>query len=407
MAAKTTTVAPVHAPNLSAFYKYKLPPITPGDFEFLIDLLRQGLPDLSLDRMAQSLSWTDQGSALTGSVTLYRPDPANPLTLPIVRGDRIRCRVRWAGGVYELWTMRSDAPAIQVDQGTVQITLADDLILLDSNDLDWVFRKTKRRPYGYFCHEIAALVAKRLGLPTGELVKGTVRMSLVKRKASGKDVISQAYLNEKNASGRSFILRLRDGKVEVVTITRNPILYVLAGQIQTALIGQKGGSKSPTTALTGRAHIGHGKDTKKISYTAYDRSVISKLGYVPQTKDYGLVDSHAQLRADVTRDLAAGLRLPDTVTIDHAGIPFILRGDGVQIDLPAEGYSGKNSFAFATRCDHTVSAGVYTGEWDFNFTDPFLAEQQSEATAAAARAKKRAQRARPKVTATKAKKASG
>lgn len=394
-ARKQTPVALVHAPNLTNFYNEDLPSITPGDFAFKVELLRPGLDPFPLDTMLESLDWSDEASALTGTLTLYRRDPLDPTTVPVVRGDQVKVSVTWDGKPYVLWTMRASAPQTQVDQGIVTVPLKDDLILLDANDMDWIFRKTKAKPDGFTASEITVAVAKRLGLGVGSLAPSTVKQSLVKRKASGRDVITAAWQREHQKSGRAYILRLRDQKVEVVTITQNPSIYVLGQQIQTALLAQKGGAKSPTTVLTGIAHIGKGKKAQKITYTLFDRKVVDVLGHVPATKQYGVVTSHSELRDLVTRDLAQQLRLPDTVTIDTPGIPFILRGDGAQVALPAEGYSGKNSFVFCQSADHTVQDGQYTTEFVFGYTDPVVAELNAEAKAAAARANKSATRNQP------------
>lgn len=394
-----SATAQARTPDLNRYYRNNLPPIHPGEYEFDLTLLRPQLPALSLNPMVEILSWVDEQAILSGSITAKRPDPESPPTLPVERGHLVRCRVRWGDTTFGLWTMRASSPQIQVDTGDLTVALQDDMALLDAGGQDWIFRTTKHRTFGYFADDIAHTVARRLGVGIGALAKGTVRQTLIKRNATGLDVIRAAYQHEKDKTGRSFIVRLRNAKLEVVPLARNPQLYVLEHEIQTALITQKAGSKVPTTVLEGRGHIGKGKDAKKISFTAYDRAIVSRFGYVKNTRDYGHVTSHAELRAAVKRDLAQGLRLNDTVTISHQGIPFIARGDGAQIKLPAEGYTGDQSFVFATRADHTVQAGVYTSSWDFTLSDPFLALLAADKKAAAARAKKREQRKRPKVAA--------
>jgi hypothetical protein len=190
-------------------------------------------------------------------------------------------------------------------------------------------------------------------------------------------------------------------------VARNPLIYLLGRQIQTALITQKGGSKVPTTVLTGRGHTGKGKATHSLTYTEHNRAVVRLLGYVPDVKDFGKVDSLADLRDQTKRELAKRLRLTDTVDVTHQGIPFIVRGDGIELELPLEGYKGADSFLFCTRAVHTVEAGTYQTEWTFNTTDPFLGltggatSQNPKAKAkksAAQRAAKRQVRVRGKLT---------
>lgn len=403
---RATKTAQARTPNLSRFYRFKQPPIVPGDFTFELDLLRPKLPALSLDHMVDTLGWNDEQSGLTGTVTAYRPDPADPRTLPVTRGHLIRCRVKWAGGTYQLWTMRVGAVAAELDTGNVSIPLADDMALIDGHGRDWWFRKTKHRPFGYTAHEIAATVASRCGVKLRAAAQGTTRMEIKMRNASGLAVLKAAYQKEKAKSGRTFVIRLRDGELEIVPLTRNTMIYVLASQIQTALITEKGGQNVPTTVLEGRGRIGQGKHTRKLTYTAHDQAVVRLLGYVHDTKDFGRVTSHSELRDLTKRELATRLRLNDTAEITHPGIPFILRGDGAQLDLPSEGYKAQDSFVWCTRATHTVQAGTYQTQFDFNAVDPYLGSTGKATSAhpkakakrtAAKRAAKRLVRPRPKL----------
>lgn len=380
---KKTAVALAHTPDLSKFYGQTLPPISPGEYQFVLELLRPKLRPVLLTTV-ESLSWDDEQSALTGNMSVYRPDPADPASMPISKGDLVRCSVTWSENVYELWTMRCQPVQTEVDTANLSVDLQDDMALLDSGKQNWFFRKTKKRGHGYTADQITIEVCKTLGVGVGTMPKGTKDQAMTMRNASGLAVIRAAWSAEKAKTGTPYILRFRAGKLEVVTIRRNSLLYVLGPDIQTALITQKKGQQVPTTVLEGHGHIGKGKDAKKVSYTAYDRDVVNTLGYVHTEKDYGQVDSLSDLRDQVKLDYAAGIRVNDTISITQQGIPFILRGDGTQVKLPAEGYSGKNSYVYCTRASHNVQGGTYTTSWDFTLVDPFVAELNAEAKAAAA-----------------------
>jgi hypothetical protein len=405
---RSTPVAKARTPNLSHFYRYKQPSVTPGDFQFMLDVLRPKQPPLPIDRMVDTLTWTDQQSTMVGSLTAYRPESQDPRTLPISRGQLVRCRVKWEEGTYQLWTMRSTAPQVELETGQVTLTLQDDMALLDSGSRDWWFRKTKHRPYGYTCNEVAAIVGRTLGIKIRLAAKGTTRFELKLKGVTGLAVLKHAYQKEKAKSGRAFIIRMRNGELEIVPLARNPMIYLIGPQIQTAALAQKTGQKVPTTVLTGHGRLGHGHGTRGISYTDYDRSVVKLLGYVHDTHNFGRVSSHAELRGLVQRELAKRLRLNDTISITHQGIPFILRGDGIELELPAEGYKGSDSFVFCTRAVHTVQAGVYQTQWDFTATDPYIgaglksfSSSRNPKTrarkAAAKRRAKRVTRPRPKL----------
>lgn len=396
--ASASAAANFKTPNLSHYYRHFLPAIHPDDFEFHLDLLIEpsysdapanplpkSLTVFPLDPFIDTLSWSDEQSTLTGTITLRRPVPDDPLSLPIIRNQWVRCRVKWGGQTYELWTMKTDPPQIELDTNTVTVTLQDDMVLLDTGKQDWSFRATKRRPHGFFVEEIAREIAKTLGVRVGKLAQGTKRISFSKNGATGLDAIKAAYAEERKASGRFFVVRMRFGKLEVVPLQYNPLLYELGDEIQTALITQKAGSKAPVTVLEGTGHVGKGKKTKKLKFTASNRNTVKAFGWVKDKKDFGLVKSHGDLRDQVKRELAKGLRLQDTISVTHAGLPFIQRGDAVQIRLPNEGYAGIGSFVWVTRAQHTVQAGVYSTQWDLNATDAVIAAKQAQLKAEQAR----------------------
>lgn len=395
---KRTHSGRARQPALDRFYRFALPSITPGDFIFELTLLRPRRPSLSLDRYCEDFEWNESSSEMTGSLHLRRPDPEKPASLPIERGHRVRCRVRWEGAWYELWTMRCKPPKVAPEEGSVTVELADDMDLVKRGRRDWSFRKTKHRTFGYFPEEIVRLVCRRMGIRMGAIAKGRHRISnLHLKNASPLDVFRRAYQHEREKTGRSFVIRIRNGRVEIVPLKRNPLVYVLARQIQSAMIAQEPASEQPATVLTGRGRIGKGKEAKKVSHTAFDRKVVERLGYVHRDHNYGRVDTIAELRAKVNRDLAKALKVDRTVTITHAGIPFIRRGDGARLDMPREGFTGSQAFVYATTASHQVRAGDYTSTWEFTTDDPFV-KLKEEAEKAAREVKRRERkRSKPKV----------
>lgn len=396
---KRTAQARARQPALDRFYRYSLPPITPGDFKFELTLLRPHLPPFSLDRALESFGWVESSSEMTGNLQLHRPNPANPASLPIQRSHRVRCRVHWAGSWYELWTMRCKPPQLQPEEDIVTVELADDMDLIKRTKRDWSFRQTKRRHFGYFPEEIVRLVCRRAGIRVGAIAKGRFRVpSLHLKNATPLDVFRAAYKHEKEKTGRSFVIRIRNGKLEIVPLKRNATIYLLAGQIQTALLTQEPASETPATVLTGRGRIGSGKDAKKVSHTSFNRAVVERLGYVHHEKNYGRVESAGDLRGKVERDLAKMLKVDTTATIQHAGIPFIRRGDGAMLNMPREGFKGARAFVYATTATHTVQGATYDSSWDFTTDDPYVKlREQAEAEQRAAKRRER-KRAKPTVS---------
>lgn len=386
---KRTPSGRARQPSLDAFYHFTLPPMRPADFTFELTLLRPGRPAFPLSRLVERFEWNESSSEMTGSITLRRPRLEEPGSLPIERSHRVRCRVKWAGAWYVLWTMRVRPPEVAPEEGVVTVALQDDMDLIKRMRREWSFRQTKRRRFGYFPEEIVRLVCKRAGIRVGALAKGRYRVpTLHMKNATPLDVFKKAYEHERQKTGRSFVIRIRDGKLEIVPLKRNAAVYVLAREIQQALLTQEPAHESPATVLTGRGRIGSGKDAKKVSYTDYDRAVVKRLGYVHHEKDYGRVQSVGDLRGKVQREMANMLKVNRTAHVQHAGIPFIRRGEGVKLDMAKEGFAGKQSFVYATNATHTVQAGEYISTWDFTSDDPYV-QLKAEAEKAQREAKRK------------------
>jgi hypothetical protein len=392
-----------HKPNLKAFYRGELSDITPGDFEFELALLRGGRSKpLVLDNVVESFTWEDSEATLQGSVSLRRPDPADPASLPIGKGQLIRCSVRYGGHAWrELWRMRCDSPVPDPVEGTVTVDLADDMAALSKGERKWTFRKTKRRRHGWRCDEIARHVCKELHLHAGKLAKGTKRFDKVVVTGSGLAVLKDAYKRERDHSARAFVLRLRNGRVEAVPYQRNRVLYVIAEDLQTATqtIEQK---DKPTTVIKARGHIGKGDDRKKLKATVFDRKVVARLGRLEKEHDYGRVKSRADLLHQARMDLAKEIRAKRTAELTIGGVPFIRRGDGLRWVTKEPGWYGKTtevrdrSFVFCTAVSHTVgSGGEYTTTLSIDQDDPFVKDKERREKELRAK-KRKARKARKK-----------
>lgn len=395
---KRTPVGRARQPALDRFYRYSLPPITPGDFDFELTLLRPRVAPFGLTRMCESFQWVEASAEMTGNLQLHRPVPSSAASLPIERSDRVRCRVKWAGAWYELWTMRVKPKQVQPEEDLVSVDLVDDMDLISRTKRDWSFRQTRHRQFGYLPEEIVRLVCREMGIRVGAIARGRFRIpTLHLKNASALDVFRAVYKHEKDKTGRSFVIRMRNGKLEIVPLRRNASIYVLERQIQAALLTEEPASETPGTVLTGRGRIGSGKDARKVSHTEFDRGVIERFGYVHRDKSYDRVTSTVDLREKVRRDLAKMLKVNLTANITHAGIPFIRRGEGAKLLLPAEGFTGAKAFVYATTAAHNVQSATYTSTWDFATDDPFVKlKAQAEAEQRAAKRKER-QRSKTKV----------
>lgn len=353
------------APNLSRYYSDRLPPIVPGDFQFFLTLLRGGRPPLDISAMCPTLEWQDEGTTLGGTVGLQHPDGAY---VWVARGHQVRCDTLWQGKRYNLWTMRCGPPEDTVPYST-SIPLVDAMDALRRDRLVWHFLRTKSRRSGWTADEITRAVAKRLGMKVGKLMKGKLRQHF-SLKGSGLEAIAKAWQAENHANGVRYVMRMTNGHFEVVEYVRNPLLYVLKDQITQALTSENA-QTHPVTVVRGFGYTGDGARRKQLHYTAMNRETVQQLGYVPGEKHFGRVNSQADLEARTKRALAANLLAYKMATVTHPGIPFIRRGEGVQVKLPNQGFAGKDSFVYCATVRNSVTGGEYNTELSVSTLDPF------------------------------------
>lgn len=394
---KRSATGRTRRPNLARYYGRQLAAVDPGEFEFELTLLRgRGTKPLNLDRAVESFEWGDEESAMAGNVQLRRPDSDDRSSLPVGRGHRIRCRTRWAGRWYELWTMRCGPPEVTVDSTGVKVSvdLADDLDLVRRGKRHYLRRKTKRHPHGYFGHAVVREFARREGIRLGKIAKCRKRMSKIDVKGSLLDLVREVYEHEHEKTGTRFVIRMRNGRLEVVPYRRNRTLYVLAQQLRNASITYTPKVENPVTVLVGKARIGTGSGAKKIRHTEYRRGVVQRYGYMRKEKDYGRVDSLSELRSKVRRDLAKQYRADVSATVESQGIPFIRRGDGAQLLLPSEHFTGRLSFVYCTGGRHQVQGESYTSSFTLTREDPFLKDRERREKEARERKRKQRKRKR-------------
>lgn len=389
-----SATAQARRPNLTKFYGRTLPAVAPGEFEFELTLLRgRGATSLSLDSVTTSFEWVDAESMMTGNLQLQRPDASDAKSLPIARGHRVRCRVKWAGKWYELWTMRCQQPQPIVETGEVSVDVKDDMALVRLGKRHFLYRRSKRRRHGWFGHEALRDAARKERVRLGAVAKCRKRRAKIDVTGSLLDLTVKIYEEEHKATGRKFVVRMRNGRLEVVPYKRNRQIYVLAEQIRTASITAEPKVENPVTVLRGHGRVKSGRGAKTVRYAGMRPEMVRRFGRVEKKKSYGKVDSFADLKRQVLEDLAKQYEVKRVFTVATQGIPFIRRGDGAQLLLPSEGMRGAESFVYCTSGAHQVQGGSYTSTFDFEVDDPFekdrLAREKTDREKAAKRRKAR------------------
>lgn len=380
-------------PRLGQLYDRELSDSHPGNYEFRLALMTRGQRGrpLHLDRLVTGFSWADESSTLTGNVTIYRPDPDTPHLLVVRQGELLRCEVHRGDSWYRLWDMRIGAPSVDPIAGTITFDLSDDLEILRRDTHDWIFRKTKRRKRGWFLHEIVREVARRLGLRLGRVVRGRKRIDkLIKKGATALDVLRAACQKERDETKARLIIRIRDGRLEVIPYRRNVTLYQLGTRMESIQLDASTAKSRPTTVIRAKGKVGKGKDAKKVEEMVFHRGVTRRYGRVVQEKDYGHVDSRRDLRRQARRDLAKAIRVKRTAQFTHRGIPFIRRGHAIRWPNEEPGWHGREeghfrrggeltnrnrTFTFVTSITHTVDGADYTMDLTTSQEDPYYKDR--------------------------------
>jgi hypothetical protein len=388
--------------------------LTHEDFRFTA--IRPGMSPvrLSLDGVVESVEWRDEGTefnlntipALRGSITMHQAHPdSGGERIDLREGDRVRCELREGQGQWRpYWTMRVQRPQTTVEDGTITADLADDLILASRSEGDFHYRKTgSRKKRGWLAHEIIEGICSDWKIPAGLITRGTFRMEFNERGITPLEAIRQVVRREAKETGRKFLIRWmyvkslgREGLC-VLPMRRNPLMDVLESQIRTALITHGRIERIVTAA------VGHGTLRRKSKSTTkphklkdvryVDREAVKRFGYISKQIDVGKVDSQAQLRRRLIREVNERQKPYRSVeNFSHAGIPDIRRGDAVQIRIPDEGFAGRSGIMFVTSIVQTLSAADYTMTLNLSFTDQLDPAKLKAQREKAERARKRRQK---------------
>lgn len=359
-------------PDLSAFYDQRIRSIEPGEFLFRVILVQPEKPRLdrymTLDRANTSLEWNEgDGSVLTGTLSLRRPGPERVASIPILRGHRVRLQLFWGGRWEVLWDMQvHDPPPVDVKAGTLTVELADPLSALHLNEKEWEFKKDKQHPHGWTADEITRAVCRDQRVRIGRLAQGRRRIKKLKLKGSGLEVIRKAWAMEKAKTTVRYVTRFRDGRLDVLPFQRPNTIYVIKGIEKSAETTAEAPSLHPTTSIKAKGHIKSSGKTRKIEETVQSHSAERRFGYSQKERDYGRVDSRAELREEAQRDLAEGLKLERTATLTIPGIPFLEKGSTVIWRTNEPGWHGKvgdtnrdRAFAYLTSAAHSLNPASY------------------------------------------------
>lgn len=341
------------------------PALHVGEQEFRFTRLSPSHAPLPLDGIIEGADWVDdsQTPVLTGTVTLRKPDAPQQSRLRVDDGHQIRCEVLWQGTWREVWTMRVWQPDLTLPDRAWTFQVYDDLYLLQQTRTDLDYKRTKSGPHanGWRADEVVTDLAQRFRFKVGSLVKGSFRIRnlALADNVSIYSAIKSAYQHEADHSGRSFLIRWRNGALHVTTVDDESVPYVFAHQM-TNISLRRERKESFATALTMHGKSGSGKKKSKMKVTVVNEAAVKQFGYIHKLKTSTNADNTDELRRQGKRLLAARCYRPRVVSFDHPGVAFLRSGDALQVSVPDEGLVGREGICFARTVSHSLSAGNYT-----------------------------------------------
>jgi hypothetical protein len=346
--------------------------------------------------IVESLSWQEEGVMLQGDISLIKPRPVSrgDRQINIGEGNLIKLEAKYAGRWRNVWTMRVQSTSIDLGGDTTSLTLSDDIFILTQTKGDFKFKKDKeKRPKGWKAHQIAREVADEFDIPLGHIEQGDEWLDNINLdNVSPLEPITKAYKQEMEASGKRFIMSYRHGKLSITPLRRNKNLWVLRNQILAATITRQKDEKF-FTALRLVGHVKGEKDADKRKIDVvleHDRAVRRfgkiieeyKLDSPAESKEKAIIKGKRRLARSIMK------ATQPTISITHVGMPWVRRGDAMQVNLPEYGYKNKPrpsppfdgghySVIFVTSVSHSIDSTGHTMDLEFTITDP-IAEQMVE-----------------------------
>lgn len=395
-------------------YDNQAPTLQLADQDFRFIILRPDRTNFPITALVESAEWRDEGNSLgflneipvlRGEMTLRKPAYSDPLSkIQITDGYVVLCQVNWGGRWRECWRMRIQQTATGVGDGTLTLTLADDLALLAKSRYDYKFKQGKTsHKKGYRYWEIVRAVCRqsKVRLDT-KMPKGHRWIkNFSQKQISPLEAIRQAVQMEEDWTGRPHLIYWRDNRIHIKPLRRNPLLYILSNQLRAAdiTVGRKAQAFTSVTA-TGKGKVTKKKNgeskkvTKKYARDAVNRKAVKRFGLIHGQVNLGdHIDSQDEMKKLTKRALAKAIR-PHRVleNVSHYGIALVRRGDAVKVLLPEEGIQGRSAILFVASVTHNLTGGDYTMDLTLTLIDPSDPNTLRQKREEAARRRKRGEK---------------
>lgn len=412
--AAATATALARRPDPAKVTQLLLPDVIPSTFKFSLTARRPtNVPTVApagtaravagstvLDPYLAAFSWDDSSDStapsdddssatFNGTMTLDLPDPADPASIDVGRGYLVECNVTWGDRPFRLWEMECTHPDYSETDGTLEIPLTDEFAILRRGAEHWVFRQSKHHPRPYRTSTVIAAVCDHLGVKHRILYQGKAVVKNYRHTKNANEVIQHMIALE---TDRHLIYRMVDGTLEVLPFKPNPLLFVLAKQLESLEFTEASNSLVPYTAVVGKGRYGKNKKSPvhRTKHAVTDPALIKVYGYRPYVYDAGVVAGYSDLVAKSRTKLAQLIQVRRYADVTVPGLPFVRRGDLVELSKPQLGFTGSKATCTVESVTHTVGPGSYTSELQLMQKD--VHKTYRDAQDAAARKKAAAKR---------------
>ena len=364
-------------------YRRRGPKIPLGREHFRVVARRtqRKLPPVSLDELVEHVDWQRDGASRTGEINFRKPLGSRGVEL-VAQADTIELYVAPIGSTRwkRQWRMQVGTPNHQIKEGLLSVSLKSALKPAETQESGWKIKAGRK------AHQVAALAARRHRVPVGRLAAGNAKLpKLIRKKASVVDVVTWAYKEERERTGRRFDVDLSRGVLDVVELIDSRYMLELGPAILDATVEHDLTGMASALIVTSSRKVKGSRKRSKIRVKVVDKARLKRYGYIVKTVEKDGLDSKAEARQWGRRHLARMKRAKKDVTFTHPGIPGLDRGHACVIILPEDGLY---RVCWVKTVRHTVSAGSYEMEVTVSFSDPYVdarRERVKKRRAAAAR----------------------
>lgn len=365
------------------YWKKDAPSMTFGREQFrvraILDQRAKSKEVADIDHLVESITWEDSNPVMQGEVIIRKPDRAKKFkTLQEGHQILLDCDRLGNGNFKPLWRMRCREPSVDGAEGTITFKLVSDLSRWALGEDDYEFRVNKKRhPRPYRGDQIIRAAARQSGARVGRLVRCEKTYKSYKKKgASFVDVVKDIYEQEREKTGKQYVISWREGALYVTTLRRPKYMWLFGPTLINYTYTREALSKDFATQYDVRATVkakGNRKK-KKIHVKVGSATLQRRWGVIKQKLTLGDVKSRRDAIKQAREKLALKASPKKEVTLSHPGIPTLKRGDSLHLQIP-EDIPRRNWVVFVSGVTHSVTPGDYTMEITLRWTDPYVDEK--------------------------------